>query len=61
MRADHPDPERLTQRLAHNRDTRGLSLVERFMEPLERFERSGQSGDDYLPAVIREVLLGLRP
>ncbi|MHB9058986.1 MAG: hypothetical protein ACYC53_09235 [Bacillota bacterium] len=61
IRAGHPDPERLARVMAHNRDTRGLSLVEPFMAPLERFERSGQSAENYLPGMIREVLLDLNP
>lgn len=56
-RLDHPGPETLARRIAHSTGVRGLSLVPRLMEPLAEAEGSGAPCEDWLPRVMRRVLL----
>ena len=59
LRSGSRSPEDYTKLLKHMTDVRHMTLVERFLEPLSRFEKSGQHYEDFFPGMLEEVLRSL--
>jgi hypothetical protein len=59
LRSMDRSPEDYASLLGHMEDVRHMTLVERFLEPLSRFEKSGQHYEDFFPGMLQEVLRSL--